>query len=141
MLTVGEVGLCRWSVGQGDVSGDVDAFVFHLRSTKPRDGLVLLDIMHDISAPSASDRRRLAEAVRDTFGSNGVAAHAVATNSFIARGVMAAVRWVAPTPFPEGVFRTPVAALAWAVERSPRLDVGAVLADLRSAVPGFDRLF
>lgn len=137
---VGEVGLCRWSVGQGDVSGDVDAFVLHIRQTVPRPGLVLLDIMHSISAPSASDRRRLAEAVRDTFGSRGVAAHAVASDSFIARGVMAAIRWVAPTPFPEAVFRSPAMALAWAKQQSPALDVPGVVAALRLAVPGFEDL-
>lgn len=142
MIVVGETGLARWSCGRGTVSpGDVDVFVRHIRETRPRPGLVMVDLMHDISTPSASERRQIADAVRDTLtGIKIIAGHVVVTNSPVARGVLTAVNWIVKTPFPETTSSTPAAGLAWARAQSPALDVDAVLAEINAQVPWWSGL-
>jgi len=142
MIVVGETGLCRWMCGSGTIApGEVDIFVAHIRGTRPRPGLVMVDLVHDISTPSAADRRHIAEAVRTVLSTSpDIAGHALISNSAVARGVMTAINWVAKTPFPEGTFSTPADGLAWAAQRSPTIDPAAMLAVLHEQVPGFASL-
>ncbi len=142
MMVAGESGLCRWMCGSGTIApGDVDGFVAHIRATRPRRGLVMIDFVHSISTPSAADRRLIAEAVREVLSSSpDIAGHALVSNSSVARGVMTAINWMAKTPFPESTFATPALGLAWAAQLSPTIDPGAILADLHEQVPGFASL-
>ena len=143
MIVTGETSLCRWAFGQGPVErGDIDAFVAHIRGTVDRPGLVLVDILHNLTpAPAATDRRRIADAVNDVLvPCTAITGHAVVLNSAIALGAVTAMNWAVKTPFPEATFSSPERALAWARSRSPALDESAVLAAWRAQIPGFAAL-
>jgi hypothetical protein len=142
MIVVGETGLVRWSCVRGELGpGDLEAFVGHIRGTRTRPGLVMVDITHDISAPTAAHRREIADAVRDCLaGTTGIAGHVVVSNSAVARGVLTAVNWMVKTPFPECVASSPEAGFAWAKKHSPDLDVDVVLKTIARQVPWFSAL-
>jgi hypothetical protein len=142
MIVVGETGLCRWSCVRGELGpGDIATFVGHIRGTRARPGLVMVDIAHDITAPRAAERRDIADAVRDCLaGTTGIAGHVLVSNSAVARGVLTAINWVVKTPFPEHVASSPEAGLAWAKQQSPELDVDATLQAIARQVPWFATL-
>lgn len=142
MIVVGETGLCRWSCVRGELGpGDLATFVGHIRGTRTRPGLVMVDITHDISPPTAAERRDIADAVRDCLaGTTGIAGHVVVSNSAVARGVLTAVNWMVKTPFPEHVASSPEAGLAWARKHSPELDVDATMKAIAREVPWFSAL-
>src|SRR5687767_5574241 len=81
--------------GDGDIAQrDVDAFVAHVDSiahaTKP--GYVVLDIAHGISMPTPVQRERVTNAVQAaTRATRVLTAHALATSSVTARGVLTAI--------------------------------------------------
>jgi hypothetical protein len=137
MIVVGETGLVRWSCVRGELGpGDLEAFVGHIRGTRTRRGLVMFDVTHDISAPTAAERREIADAVRDCLaGTTGIAGHVVVSNSAVARGVLTAVNWMVKTPFPEHVASSPEAGLAWAKKHSPEVDADGLLQALARLVP------
>jgi len=142
MIVVGETGLIRWSCVRGDLGpDDIDAFVGHLRGTRSRPGLIMFDITHDISPPTAPERRDIADAVRDTLAStSGIAGHVVVSNSAVARGVLTAINWMVKTPFPEHVASSPTAGLVWAKQQSPELDVDAFQEAVAHEVPWYAAL-
>ena len=133
--------MCRWMFGSAVAPGDVDGFVAHIRATRPRRGLVMIDFVHSISKPSAADRRLIAEAVREVLSSSpDIAGHALISNSAVARGAMTAINWMAKTPFPETTFATPGEGLTWAAHISPTIDPVGMMAVLEERVPGFASL-
>lgn len=141
----GEVGqLCRWSVLIGKYSDhDIEGFLANIEAigaaTTP--GYVVLDIVHGISMPTPLQRQRVAEAVDAAAKRTRVlTAHALATNSTAARGVLTVVNWFVKRSFEEKVFGAPRDAVAWLRTCSHKVDPEAVLADIARNVPGFGGL-
>lgn len=141
----GEVdGICRWSVTTGKVGdAEIDAFVenVHAIAEATMPGYVVLDIVHGISMPTPLQRKRVAEAVASaTAKTRFLTAHALATNSAAARGVLTAVNWFIKRSFDEKVFGAPRDALGWLATFSEKIDTEAVLADILRRVPAFGTL-
>ena len=136
--------ICRWSVVIGKVSDpDLDGFIANIdaigEATTP--GYVVLDIAHGISMPTPLQRQRVAEAVASaTKRTRVLTAHALATNSATARGVLTAVNWFIKRTFDEKVFPVPRDALEWLATLSQRVDPEAVLSDIARKVPPFGTL-
>lgn len=141
----GEVdGICRWSVTIGKVGdAEVDAFVdnVHAIADATTPGYVVLDIVHGISMPTPLQRQRVAEAVTAaTKKTRVLTAHALATNSAAARGVLTAVNWFVRRSFEEKVFAAPRDALSWLATVSDKVDPEAVVAEIQREVPAFGAL-
>lgn len=137
-------GICRWSVTTGKVGDvEIEAFVenVHAIAEATMPGYVVLDIVHGISMPTPLQRQRVAEAVAAaTTKTRFLTAHALATNSAAARGVLTAVNWFIQRTFDEKVFGAPRDALGWLATFSERIDIDAVLADITRKVPTFGAL-
>ena len=120
----------------------VDALISHIRTSRLRPGLVMIDIAYEVSLPTALQRKQIADAVKETIASSGVGieAHALVTSSTVARAALTAINWFVAPEFPERVFGDVPSALSWCRERSPRVDPEALLGEVRRAVPGFDGL-
>lgn len=143
MFASGDVGICRWAFFRGaSTDAMVEQLVTHIHGSRPREGTVLIDIAYDITFPSALQRTRIAEAVKDALGTHRrlISGHAVVTNSAVTRATMTAINWLVRPQFPEQIFSDPASALAWLNQLSPTVDVDATQAAIRAAVPGFDRL-
>ncbi len=141
----GEVdGICRWSVTIGKVGdAEIDGFVenIHAIAEATTPGYVVLDIVHGISMPTPLQRKRVAEAVASaTKKTRFLTAHALATNSAAARGVLTAVNWFIQRSFDEKVFSAPSEALSWLATVSEKVDTKAVLSDITRKVPTFGSL-
>lgn len=141
----GEVaGICRWSVTIGKVGdAEIDAFVdnVHAIADATSPGYVVLDIVHGISMPTPLQRQRVADAVSAaTKKARFLTAHALATNSVAARGVLTAVNWFFQRSFDEKVFGAPGEALGWLATLSHKVDPQAVLSDIARKVPTFSAL-
>lgn len=141
----GEIGgICRWSFLSGRFTdAEVEQFAEHIgalgRVTKP--GYVVLDVAHEIALPTPLQRKRIATAVDEaTRTTRSVTAHALATNSVTARGVLTAINWFVQRTFEEKVFADPRAALLWLRGFNDKLQPDAVLAEISRAVPAFARL-
>ncbi|MFT3776213.1 MAG: hypothetical protein QM820_63525 [Minicystis sp.] len=101
----------------------------------------MLDLVHGITAPNATQRKAVATAVAEVPRKERILGHAVVTNSAIARGVLIATNWlVTSRPFPEKVFDEPRAALEWLRSRDPAVSLDAVLATVAKEVPTFTSL-
>lgn len=143
MFTSGEVGLCRWTFLQGTVTDAMaESFARFIRETRPREGVVVIDISHGITFPTALQRKCIADAVKETEArfSTTISGHAVVTNSSVARATLTAINWVARPAYPEQVFSDVPSALAWAQRVSPSVDVDATRESMRRAINGFDTL-
>ena len=141
----GEVdGICRWSVTIGKVGdAEIDGFVgnVHAIAEATLPGYVVLDIVHGISMPTPLQRQRVAEAVASaTKKTRFLTAHALATNSAAARGVLTAVNWFIQRSFDEKVFGAPRDAVGWLATFSDKVDPEAVLSDISRKVPTFATL-
>lgn len=143
MFASGEVGVCRWAFFRGATTDDMVAqLVAHVRATRPREGSVLIDIAYDVTLPSALQRTRIAEAVKDALGSHrrSIAGHALVTNSGVTRAALTAINWLVRPQFPEQVFGDPSTGFEWLKEVSPGVDIEATQAAIRGAVPGYEKL-
>lgn len=143
MFQSGEVGLCRWTFLQGAITDAMaQSFAHFIRETRPRDGVIVIDISHSITFPTALQRKWIADAVKETQARFPVtiSGHAVVTNSSIARATLTAINWVASPAYPEQVFSDVNSALVWACKTSPQIDEERVRASMREAITGFDAL-
>lgn len=143
MFASGDVGVCRWAFFRGATTDAmVDQLVAHIRASRPREGTVLIDIAYDITLPSALQRTRIAESVKDALGSHRrlISGHAVVTNSAVTRATMTAINWLVRPQFPEQIFSDPTSGLTWLKQLSPTVDLDATQAAIRAAVPGFSGL-
>lgn len=139
----GRVGVCGWCCMVGTLTdADVDGFVGHIQDFGSRlvTGALVLDIAHDISLPTALQRKRIIDAVDSIPSKDRLGGHAVVTNSSVAGGVLKVVNWFVKTSFPEKVFDSPADGIAWLAEMNPRLDVKALREALHANVPGFGAL-
>jgi hypothetical protein len=135
--------MCQWALVRGRLNEDtIASFVEHVKrvASGHRPGLLVLDMAHDISAPNPLQRKLITDAVNDGTGKDFIAAHAVVSNSAIARGVLTAVNWfVTSRPYAERVFSNPREALTWLATHGD-VDVEAALRDISTAAPPFETL-
>ncbi len=84
-------------------------------------------VLYEVTAPSvmnASARRRLSNLLnkyRTNIGKNTIA-YALVTPSTAVRGVLTALFWVSPPPYPYKVCATTREAFEWLAGRTPELD-------------------
>lgn len=120
---------------------DFDAYIDNVRGHSRAVGAtVVFDVSHGIQTPTALQRKALTKAVAAIANKDHIVAHAVVTNSAIARGVLTAVNWFVQPPFLERVFDSPTTAAAWCAAHAPELDPAALVAHIEEHVPGFARL-
>ncbi len=124
----GEVDGCFWSYHCGGVaSSDWDAFIEGLSAflSENRTGKVVYTVTYKADAPSAIQRKRLAELL-ERSGARRLAAHAFVSNSRVTRGVLTALGWFSAKKFEEKVFDDPIGGLVWLAEKKSGLDVRRV---------------
>lgn len=115
--TGGTPELC-WGYFYGEHSPEEwSQYIQHLRKTIVRFDPpgAILTIAHGGILPAPSERGELGTMIA-SGDARSVGAHALVTNSRLARGTLVAVNWLARKPFPEKVFSQPEPALRWLAE-------------------------
>lgn len=139
----GKTGPCAWALVRGkNTEAMADTFMANLEQTvnEVAAGGVILDVLHDVEMPSATQRRRIVEVIKSAPNVKLVAGHAIVLNSPMGRGLITAINWAVPPVFAEKLFPNPASALEWLTELNPAVDGRAVLTAMTKADAEFPHL-
>ncbi|MGE0788141.1 MAG: hypothetical protein AB7S26_20890 [Sandaracinaceae bacterium] len=139
----GRVGDCHWKCAIGALTDDdLARFIAGIRDIgeSPLEEIHVLDLLHDVTLPSAVQRQRIADAVAGIRGRERIRGHALVANSFVGRAALTAINWLAPPSFPERVLGEPREGGEWLRAQGMKLDVDELLADIKATCPPFAKL-
>jgi serine/threonine protein kinase len=103
-----------------------------------KQGSTLLCLAHQADAPSAIQRKQLAEFIHDNRqGLSGLDRFALVIDSVVHRHAITAISYLVRKPFAERIFNSPLAAIRWLTENHSELQAEAVRAAIVDQVPRY----